>query len=248
MAANDKILAVWGPPHSGKTTFAVKLAQRLYEESRATVIVLFTDIITPTLPVIFPNHKTSDLYSIGTVLSKTDIYPDDVVSNIVTFKERMNLGFLGYLAGENRYSYPEYTLGKAEALFNVLSEIADYIIVDCMTTPEISTLTKAAMQNAGTLIKLCTPDLSCLSFYRSQAPLMMSNGCFPEKQYHIMNIPSADVAMLSSDIGEHLGQIDIEIPFSSEIRKQYLEGKLCSPALNRKYMRAIKNAVGMVRR
>ena len=61
MAEKEKIITVWGSPHSGKTTFAFKLAQSLYERSRATVIVLFCDITTPTLPILFPNHKATEL-------------------------------------------------------------------------------------------------------------------------------------------------------------------------------------------
>ena len=36
MAEKEKIITVWGSPHSGKTTFAFKLAQSLYERSRAS--------------------------------------------------------------------------------------------------------------------------------------------------------------------------------------------------------------------
>ena len=52
-----KLIAVWGSPDSGKTTFSVKLAEALYNRSRgkSAVIVVFTDIVTPSIPVIFPN-------------------------------------------------------------------------------------------------------------------------------------------------------------------------------------------------
>ena len=54
-----KLIAVWGSPGSGKTTFSVKLAEALYNRSRgkSAVIVVFTDIVTPTIPVIFPNFR-----------------------------------------------------------------------------------------------------------------------------------------------------------------------------------------------
>ena len=40
-----KLIAVWGSPDSGKTTFSVKLAEALYNRSRgkSAVIVVFTD-------------------------------------------------------------------------------------------------------------------------------------------------------------------------------------------------------------
>ena len=60
-----KLIAVWGSPDSGKTTFSVKLAEALYNRSRgkSAVIVVFTDIVTPTIPVIFPNFRSEDVFS-----------------------------------------------------------------------------------------------------------------------------------------------------------------------------------------
>ena len=62
-----KLIAVWGSPDSGKTTFSVKLAEALYNRSRgkSAVIVVFTDIVTPTIPVIFPNFRSEDVFSVG---------------------------------------------------------------------------------------------------------------------------------------------------------------------------------------
>ena len=52
----SKTIAIWGSPNSGKTTFATKLAQTIYDKYQATVIVLYVDNETPALPVIFPNY------------------------------------------------------------------------------------------------------------------------------------------------------------------------------------------------
>ena len=113
-----KLIAVWGSPDSGKTTFSVKLAEALYNRSRgkSAVIVVFTDIVTPTIPVIFPNFRSEDVFSVGTILTKPDFFADDVVSNMVMTKDRMNLGYLGYKDSENHHSYPEYTDKKAMRL------------------------------------------------------------------------------------------------------------------------------------
>ena len=56
-AEKGKIIAVWGSPASGKSTFAVKLATAIYDNFESTVIVLFTDLETPMIPVIFPNDS-----------------------------------------------------------------------------------------------------------------------------------------------------------------------------------------------
>ena len=247
MAEREKIITVWGSPHSGKTTFALKLAEALYEKTKATVIVLFTDVTTPTLPILFPNYKSGDLYSIGTVLSKTDIFANDVVSNLITLKERMNLGFLGYRNKENRFSFPEYTTDKVDELFRALREVADYIVVDCETNPQGNVLTDYAMKRSNMLCKLATPDLSSLGFYQSQNSVMMAGGYYPTEQLLVMNVPSEDLTMLSTDTGAHLGKVDLIVPFSPVLREQYLEGTLVMPTHDKKYMQAIKTAVEAVR-
>ena len=247
MAEKEKIITVWGSPHSGKTTFSVKLAEALYEKTKATVIVLFCDVTTPTLPILFPNYKASDLYSIGDVLSKTDIFSNDVVSHLITLKERMNLGFLGYRNKENRFSFPEYTEEKVGELFRALREVADYIVVDCETNPQSSVLTDYTMKRADMMCKLATPDLSSLGFFQSQNGVMMAGGYYPTEQLLVMNIPSDDLTMLSTDTGAHLGKVDLIVPYSQTLREQYLEGKMVMPTHDRKYMQAIRAAVEAVR-
>ena len=70
---------------------------------------------------------------------------------------------------------------------------------------------------------------------------------YPDRQMLVMNVPSADLTMLSTDAGAHLGKIDLVVPFSQTLRNQYLEGTLVMPTHDRKYMHAIKAAVGAVR-
>ena len=116
-----KLIAVCGSAGSGKTTFSVKFAETLYHRSHGkhSVIALFCDIVTPSIPVIFPNRKEEDLFSVGSVLSKTDFYADDVVSHMMMTKDRMNLGYLGYLSGENQNSFPEYKDVRAKNFLKV---------------------------------------------------------------------------------------------------------------------------------
>ena len=93
----SKVIAIWGAPNSGKTTFATKLARSIYDEYQATVIVVYADNETPTLPIIFPNYKKEDLCSVGVALSKTDIDRHEVVKHMVTVKDKQNFCFLGFV-------------------------------------------------------------------------------------------------------------------------------------------------------
>ena len=191
-----KIIAVWGSPHSGKTTFATKLATAIYDNYQATVIVLYTDLETPTLPVIFPNEKSENLGSVGIPLSKTEIDTDDVIKNLVTIKERQNFGFLGFRAGENKFTYPRYGKAKAEELYRALGMLADYVIVDCTSNLENNVLSSVAVEQADQIIRLASPDLSAISFFLSQKGVY-KGGEVPEG-LKLYTFPESDWAMFSA--------------------------------------------------
>ena len=115
-----KIIAVWGSPHSGKTTFATKLATAIYSSFESTVITLYTDLETPVIPILFPFEKNEDLGSVGYPLSKTEVEQGDIINNLVTVKDMQNFGFLGYKTGENKFTYPKFGKAKAEDLLGMM--------------------------------------------------------------------------------------------------------------------------------
>ena len=238
-----KMIAVWGSPGSGKTSFSIKLAEALYNRSRGkcAVIVVFTDIVTPTIPVVFPNFRSEDVYSVGSVLSKPDFFADDVVSNIVMTKDRMNLGFLGYKNGENHHSFPEYTEEKAKYFYDVLIGIADYVIVDCMALPESNFITQVAMEKADQIIRISTPDLKCLSFQMSQIKNFASRGYLRENDLAVMNITRDEFNLAAVDARSYLGKITFTIPYCAALTEQYMEGSLCETIKDKKFMQIIKS-------
>ena len=240
-----KLIAVWGAPNSGKSTLSVKLAEAIYGRSRgkSIIIVVFTDIVTPTLPVVFPNLRSEDIFSVGSVLSKPDFFADDVVSNIVMTKNRMNLGYMGYKDGENRHSYPEYTEMKAKHFYDVLVGIADFVIVDCMSMLDFSLLTRVALKNADQTVRLSTPDLKCISFRMSQMKIFASHGYLKDSDVAVMNIPRQELNLSAADARTHLGKIEFTIPYCPGIMEQYMEGVLYEEMKDKKFMQTVKAIV-----
>lgn len=67
----SKIIAIWGNPGSGKTTFACLLAKRLTRD-KSKAIIVSPDSATPILPVLFPNENIEKSMSLGNVLSAVE--------------------------------------------------------------------------------------------------------------------------------------------------------------------------------
>ena len=64
VSKNGRIVAVWGSTGSGKTTLSSQLALGLAEKKK-DVIIVYTDIITPVIPVLMPElkeQKTMGIY------------------------------------------------------------------------------------------------------------------------------------------------------------------------------------------
>lgn len=164
-----KLIAVWGAPHSGKTTFAAALGTAIADTyASATVIVLHSDIEAPMLSVLFPNAKSGSLGSVGIPLSANELDTEQILANCTETKARPTLAVMGYRDGDTRLTYPRYGKERAVELFEKLKSLADFVIVDCMSNPNESLLSLAALETARQTVRLCTPELPSISWYRTQ--------------------------------------------------------------------------------
>lgn len=237
----SKIIAIWGSPNSGKSTFATKLALSIYSTYQATVVVVYTDYETPMLPVIFPNYKSSDLYSLGEVLTKVDISSEDVINGMVTVKSKMNLGFMGFKDGENKFTYPEFSKDKVVEFLEALKTLADFVVVDCTSNTD-NVITKTSILMADDVLRLSAPDLRSLSFLYSQMPLW--NELNPQKHIQGINVPNEDLFMPIDDVKSQLSDVRFTVPYSKEVKRQMHDGKLYDNVLDKKFldkMSAISN-------
>ncbi len=240
-----KLIAVWGSPHSGKTTFATKLARSIYDEYQSTVVVVYTDMETPVLPVIFPQEKKENLFSLGVPLAGTEITQETVMPQIVTVKGRVNLGFVGFKDGENRYTYPSFDEDKVRALYAVLASLANYIVIDC-TSNLGNVLSSVAVKNSDEVIRLASPDLRSISFFASQLPLYANPVFRLERQIQGINVPDADLYMPIEDARAHIEDVRFTIPYSRAVKQQMLDGKLYQPVNDKRFNGKFKAIVEKV--
>ena len=236
MKEQAKILAVWGAPHSGKTTFATKLASAIYDSYKTTVIVLYPDLDTPTMPVLFPNTPSEELGSVGVPLSAIDLEMESILTQLVSVKKRENLCYIGYRAGENRFTYPRYSKAKAEVLLDKLCELADYVIVDCPPVPDGNLLAVVAMERAQQVLSLATPDLSSMSFFLSQLPLFSDTAKFIQG----LNTVTEDVFLPIEEAKAHLKDLCFTVPFCREVKEQSLSGKLWESVSDKRFNKRMR--------
>lgn len=241
----SKTIAVWGSPNSGKTTFATKLAETIYDKYQSTVIVLYADNETPALPVIFPNYKKEDMFSVGVALAKTDITQEDIVRQLVTIKLKQNFGFLGFTDGENRYTYPSFDETKIRGLFAVLSTLTDFLIIDCTSSLK-NPISRVAIKEADDVIRLSSPDLKSVSFFASQLPVYADPVFRLDQHIQGINVPDADLYMPIEEAKSRLHDPRFVIPYSRAVKEQMLDGKLTEPVNDRRFNDKFKAIVDKI--
>ena len=241
----SKIITIWGSPGAGRTTFAAKLAKTIYKKEKAKVICIFTDNQTPVLPVLFPHSKKENLPSIGALLSKTQIEKSDLLNYLVTFKKLKNVGFLGYTDGENKFTYPEFSADKARNLLDTISSVVDYVIIDCSSDLS-EPLNQAAIQNADSLIKLCSPTLKSVSYFSSQLPLYGDIVFKPELYVAGLIENQNESYMPIDDAKHHFGNIKFVIPYCETLRQQSMDGRILEDVKDRKWNEKMRAIAGLV--
>ena len=241
----NKIIAVWGCPNSGKTTFTTRLAKEIYNEYRSQIICVFADSATPTLPVLFPNKKAEDMRSIGAVLSQTEITQDTVLKNLITTDTAKNIGFMGYIDNENRWSYPEYSKEKAEEFFNTANSIADVVIVDCGNKLS-GKLAFSAVNKADAIFKICKPDLKAISFFSSQTPLYDDIKYRADEHLTVLNVTEQEIYMPIEEAAQHFGCEKLILPYTNEIKQQTMNGEFFGKISNKNYKKSMKKIMEKV--
>ena len=238
-----KIIAVIGSPGSGKTTVALKLAQELYcATTSGAVIHLSPSLRIPALGVLFPNYTPDSIFSLGTMFDKTDIYEEDILNHLVTVKAMKNFGCLGYKAGENKNSFATLTDDKVKALFDVLHKMVGYVFVDC-TDEEDDLISQYALGMADEVIMVLSPDLKSMVYLASNESLL---GHHAERAIRVLNINENELYSPIDDVRTNVKNIAYILPYSKQIRGQYLDGLLYERAKDKKYRTEISKIINRI--
>lgn len=239
-----KIIAIWGNPGSGKTTFACLLAKRLTRD-KSKAIIVNPDNATPILPVLFPNENIEKSMSIGNVLTAVEIDNALVASKVVLYKPYPFVGVMGYSAGETPLSYPEIEYKKVLEFIFAAASLVDYLILDC-TSSVVSAFTPAALEAADTVIRILTPNLFGIHYFRAHQPLLADNRFKPDE--HISLAGKARPFQSIDEMGHLIGGFAGYLPYNKEIERSATCGELFTILNNcgQKYTAALETAVKAV--
>lgn len=220
---NNKVLAVWGSPSSGKTLVSAKLANYITNKGYDVALVL-CDMDAPPLHLLVPLNRIEEQKSLGSILAAIKINENLILQNSITVKKNDHISIIGMLKGENKFTYPKYTQVQASELIEELREIVDFVIVDCSSHLSDDILSTVALIESDCVLRLINCDLKSVSYLSSQLPLLADSKFKADKQLKVAN----DVKTIHSNenIEQVIGGVTFTIPHSDLVEKQYLSGEL----------------------
>lgn len=221
--AEGGVLAVWGSPSSGKTVVSVKLAEYLAKKKK-NVLLIFADMTAPPLPCVCAASDLEGERSLGSILAAAHVTENLIRKNCMFYRKNDHLSMTGMLKGENVFTYPPYEQEQAAELIGQAREIAPYVIIDCTSTIASDILSAVALMEADTVLRLVNCDLKSISYLSSQLPLLRDNKWDADRQLKVASNVKQQEA--SSHMEQLLGSVAFQIPYSSEVERQYLEGEL----------------------
>ena len=125
------------------------------------------------------------------------------------------------------------------------AQIAPYVIVDCTSNIASDILSAVALMEADTVLRLAGCDLKSISYLSSQLPLLSDHKWDADKQLKaVSNIRQQEA---SSHMEQILGSVSFQIPHSSEVEAQFLEGELLGE-LGLKESRAFRREIEKISR
>ena len=234
---HSKLIAVNGPPGSGKTTLTLKLAQELHEKTRKRIIYLSPDTLIPALGLIFPKREKGSLLSLGKALENVNLANSDILGVILTTKSMENMGYLGYVPGEGPHTYTELSEDKVRELFRILKENYDYIFVDCDRNRE-DMISSIACGLSDHLIQVVNPDIRSVAYYGFEE--------IRDNSVQVLTLLDNNIFLPIQDIKARFPKIQHTILYSKAAKMQMLEGELMDHLKDPVYRKGIKPIIEMI--
>lgn len=215
-----RLIAVWGSPGSGKTTTAMKLAIQYQNEKKRTALV-FSDLITPALPCVFDDRDLLQKRSMGSIFAAKTVIPELIEANLCRIKGLENLALFGLLKGEQGADYPPPGEMQAGIFFRVLNMCFDRVVVDCSSDYTNSVLTRCALKETDSVVRLMDCEVKSLSYYASNLPLLQKDGISDRYFYRVISRVEDEERMK-----QMYPKTTFVLPYTEELARQSRMGDL----------------------
>ncbi|MBR3772700.1 MAG: AAA family ATPase [Clostridium sp.] len=216
-----KIIAVWGSVGSGKTTLSSQLALALAEKNKE-VLVVYTDNITPVVPVLIPSQK--EQISMGALWSNPECSSDTILKSCV-FTSSKHVCVLGYKGTEDAFSYPDYIKENVYRILMEMKALADYVIVDCVSYAVYNILSTVALEIADNVLRVGEASLKSFSFFDSNLAMFTDSRYQTDEHIRIL---SKIKSFQPKELAKARLSTSYELPYEFDIECSMLEGTLLS--------------------
>lgn len=176
------------------------------------------------------------------MFDKTDIFEEDVLNHLITVKAMNNFGCLGYMTGENKYTYAQLTEDKVSSFFDVLDRMTGYVFVDC-TDEGNDLISRYALRESDEVVLVLSPDLKSMVYLASNEELLGTNA---ERAIRVLNVTENELFSPIDDVKANVKNISFVLPFSRQIRSQQLDGLLYERAKDKAYRKELMKIVNVI--
>lgn len=221
------LVAIWGSPGSGKTTFTMALAAALSKQ-RKDVLILAADGTTPALPVLLPNVKSLNAGdSVGPLLRAEQLTEQNFKGKILRHPKSDHIFIMGMAKGE--IGTLTYGAPRKESVRTLLSQLQrmpfHYLLVDCSSNPLIDPVTLTTMEWADKGFCIVSPDVKGYEFYRAHNGWLENSDSFRMDRFSVV----ANMVLPTTPIVEAqalFGGFEATLPWSLGVSGKFIAGEL----------------------
>lgn len=205
---------------------------RILASKSNSVILISTSRTVPMLKVLVPSQRIDKTHSLGGLFLSSSFNQEDVCKKIVFPPHCENLGIMGMATGDTPNTYSGIILReRVIQLLSILSGLADFIIVDCMSNVSQSNdpLGNAALSIANLIIETLTADAMGIEYRSAMHPIVAEA---KESRPNITVLSNYTPQHPLKEIESLIPEVKYNLPKSAEIQEFLLSGSFHNPKTN----------------